>query len=191
MPIVDGLTSTKMIRSFEKSHPQSHLAPRASRNGRVPIFAVSASLLEREYLTYTNAGFDGWILKPIDFKRLNVLLQGIVEDDVRHSCLYKPGEWERGGWFHRCQPSITTASTKPSGKPPVQPPPPKEIQNIQADIPSLHSSDSGSITPKNGSFQSIGSPVQDEPPSSAFEPEDTPPANKDRPVEDVTEVLQS
>ncbi|KAH6679485.1 putative cyanobacterial phytochrome B [Halenospora varia] len=100
MPIVDGLASTKMIRSFEKSHSEIVLSIRASINGRVPIFAVSASLVERECQTYINAGFDGWILKPIDFKRLNVLLLGIVEDDMRESCLYKPGEWERGGWFH-------------------------------------------------------------------------------------------
>ncbi|KAH7346396.1 putative cyanobacterial phytochrome B [Rhexocercosporidium sp. MPI-PUGE-AT-0058] len=106
MPIVDGLTSTKMIRSYEKSHPDSEFSPRASRNGRVPIFAVSASLVERERQTYINAGFDGWILKPIDFKRLNTLLKGIVDDNTRNSCLYKPGEWERGGWFHRRQPQL-------------------------------------------------------------------------------------
>ncbi|KAF4631152.1 hypothetical protein G7Y89_g6985 [Cudoniella acicularis] len=58
MPIVDGLSSTKMIRSLEKSHPQSILS-RAFCNGRVPIFAVSASLVECERQTYVNAGFDG------------------------------------------------------------------------------------------------------------------------------------
>jgi CheY-like chemotaxis protein len=69
MPIVDGLTSTKMIRSFEKSHPSHLLSKRAARNGRVPIIAVSASLLEKERQTYIDAGFDGWILKPISFDR--------------------------------------------------------------------------------------------------------------------------
>jgi CheY-like chemotaxis protein len=146
MPIVDGLTSTKMIRSFEKSHPGSHLSIRASGNGRVPIFAVSASLVERERLTYINAGFDGWILKPIDFKRLNILLLGIVKDESRSSCLYKPGEWEKGGWFYRRQPSVLEASTSPSDKSPVQKPPQKDI--VQPDLDSVHSSESGSITPK-------------------------------------------
>ncbi|TQN69266.1 Cyanobacterial phytochrome B [Colletotrichum shisoi] len=80
MPIVDGLTT--------------------SHNGRTPIFAVSASLIERERDKYMDAGFDGWILKPIDFKRLNTLLLGIVEDDVRATCLYAPGKWEYGGWFN-------------------------------------------------------------------------------------------
>jgi CheY-like chemotaxis protein len=146
MPIVDGLTATKMIRSFEKLHSGSHLSARAAVNGRVPIFAVSASLVERELQTYINAGFDGWILKPIDFKRLNILLLGIVEDDTRQSCLYKPGEWEKGGWFSRSQPSVLEASTVPSDKSPVQSVPLKDA--VYSDFASQHSSESGSITPK-------------------------------------------
>ncbi|KAI8628418.1 hsp90-like protein [Xylariaceae sp. FL1651] len=101
MPIVDGLNSTKTIRAFEKSDNCLGLSTLASRHGRIPIFAVSASLVEKDRLIYTEAGFDGWILKPIDFKRLNVLLDGITHDNVREQCLYKPGEWERGGWFAR------------------------------------------------------------------------------------------
>ncbi|CRK15229.1 hypothetical protein BN1708_011397 [Verticillium longisporum] len=100
MPIVDGLASTKMIRSFEQSHENCRHSALAAHNGRVPVFAVSASLIEREKSTYADAGFDGWILKPVDFKRLHTLLLGIVDDNVRTSCLYQEGEWERGGWFH-------------------------------------------------------------------------------------------
>ncbi|KAK8065992.1 hsp90-like protein [Apiospora hydei] len=99
MPIVDGLTSTKMIRAFEKSEKCQTLSALASFQGRVPIFAVSASLVEKEGPMYINAGFDGWILKPIDIKRLHTLLYGITDDETRNSCLYVPGEWERGGWF--------------------------------------------------------------------------------------------
>ncbi len=129
MPIVDGLTSTKMIRSYEKSHSQLDLSSRAAANGRVPILAVSASLVERERQTYISAGFDGWILKPIDFKRLTTLLSGIVEEEIRNSCLYQPGEWERGGWFTKRQPSVFDAQTNPSGpsgKTTVQIPPGNE-----------------------------------------------------------------
>ncbi|CAG8971339.1 hypothetical protein HYALB_00005957 [Hymenoscyphus albidus] len=111
MPIVDGLSCTKMIRLFEKTHPEKQLAPRASLNGRVPIFAVSASLLERERKTYINSGFDGWILKPIDFKRLNKLLEGIVDEKIQNSCLYRPGTWENGGWFQKRNASSTVASS--------------------------------------------------------------------------------
>lgn len=151
MPIVDGLSSTKMIRSYEKSHPPTTtLSPRATLNGRVPIFAVSASLLERERNTYIAAGFDGWILKPIDFKRLAVLLSGIVSDDARRECLYAPGHWERGGWFTVRQPSVLEVDTTPSGKSPVQNPP----QGLEKRLPdersvASESTDSGSMTPVN------------------------------------------
>ena len=114
MPIVDGLTSTKMIRSYEKTHPNDRLSSRAALNGRVPVFAVSASLVERKLQVYVDAGFDGWIPKPIDFKRLAVLLSGIVEENTRKSCLYKPGEWEKGGWFTKRQPDVYASSTRPS-----------------------------------------------------------------------------
>lgn len=101
MPIVDGLTSTKLIRAFEKSGDCPGLSTLARSHGRIPIFAVSASLVEKDRLNYTETGFDGWILKPIDFKRLRVVLEGITDDDVREQCLYEPGAWERGGWFDR------------------------------------------------------------------------------------------
>ena len=140
MPIVDGLTSTKMIRSLEKTH-SGILSLRASTNGRVPIFAVSASLVERERQTYIDAGFDGWILKPVDFKRLNTLIAGIVDDDIRNSCVYKPGEWERGGWFHPRGSSMSNESISPSEKSPVH--------RDRESLTSKTSSESGSLTPKN------------------------------------------
>lgn len=99
MPIVDGLTSTKMIREFEKTPEHVGHSEHAKSNGRIPIFAVSASLVEKDKDLYVEAGFDGWILKPIDFKRLNVLLAGIYDEGTRNKNLYVAGEWERGGWF--------------------------------------------------------------------------------------------
>lgn len=114
MPIVDGLTSTKMIRSYEKTHPNDRFLDRAALTGRVPIFVVSASLIEKDRQSYIDAGFDGWILKPIDFKRLVVLLAGIVGEETRASCLYKPGEWEKGGWFTEIQRDAFASSTQPS-----------------------------------------------------------------------------
>lgn len=126
MPIVDGLTSTKMIRSFEKSHDDIY-SPRAAFCGRVPIIAVSASLIERDRQQYIDAGFDAWILKPIAFDRLNRLMGAIVDSDIRKDCLYQPGSWEKGGWFHRGKHSADEAVTKPSGKPPV-PNPSEELE---------------------------------------------------------------
>lgn len=137
MPIVDGLTSTKMIRSIEKSQTDKQLSERAALNGRIPIFAVSASLLERERQKYIDAGFDGWILKPIDFKRLNILMRGIVDDAARDSCVYQSGQWEKGGWFQKRQPGIYEANTNPSQRKPS----PKQS------IGAVAETDSGDATP--------------------------------------------
>ena len=79
MPIVDGFSATKMIRSYEKTNSMGALSKRAALNGRMPIFAVSASLVEKELQRYKDTGFDGWFLKPIDFSRVNELLKGIVD----------------------------------------------------------------------------------------------------------------
>lgn len=90
-----------MIRRIEANGEHQSLSSLATNHGRIPIFAVSASLLEREKETYTNAGFDGWILKPVDFKRLEHLLFGIIDDEARDDAVYLPGQWEKGGWFRK------------------------------------------------------------------------------------------
>lgn len=122
MPIVDGFGSTKMIRSFEKTKGLSVLSKRAKINGRIPVFAVSASLLEREKDKYIATGFDGWILKPVDFKRVDELLRGVVDEDFRNTCIYEPGKWEQGGWFEQRPEESETydvVDTHPSGKKPT------------------------------------------------------------------------
>ena len=151
MPIVDGLTSTKMIRSFEKSHPTQILSARASLNGRIPIIAVSASLVERERQTYIDTGFDGWILKPISFNRLSEIMKGIVDSDVRKTNLYRPGGWEYGGWFDEAQKDVFTADTRPSEKPPLNQtglvPPPEGVKVAAAvDDPFVMEEESGEQT---------------------------------------------
>lgn len=124
MPIVDGLASTKMIRAFEQSGERSEPSTLGNKRRRVPIIAVSASLVEREKTTYVDAGFDGWILKPIDFKRLETLLRGIIDDDVRAEALYVPGEWERGGWFAYRNALGLKEGLMSEATPLEQPPPP-------------------------------------------------------------------
>jgi CheY-like chemotaxis protein len=88
-----------MIRQFEQELPPNTLSNLSGQNGRIPIFAVSASLLEKNADIYTSAGFDGWIMKPINFERLSVLLSGVQHHNVRNSATYQPGKWENGGWF--------------------------------------------------------------------------------------------
>jgi len=151
MPIVDGLTSTKMIRSFEKSHPTHMLSTRASLNGRVPIIAVSASLIEKERQVYIDAGFDGWILKPISFPRLSEIMTGIVEKGVRQKNLYKPGGWESGGWFAEAQADVFAADTKPSKEPPTSAPGHEADSNV---VKAAAASDSPMVKEEDESRQS-------------------------------------
>ncbi len=136
MPIVDGFTSTKMIRSFEKTHGHACLSTRAKANGRIPIFAVSASLLEKDRELYVKTGFDGWILKPVNFKRVDSMLKGIVQEPTRNDCLFETGQWERGGWFEKRQAptDIFTTDTTPSNKSPTShsPKPPASLMKAGA-----------------------------------------------------------
>ena len=111
-----------MIRSFEKSHPTHVLSTRASLNGRVPIIAVSASLVEKKRQTYIDGGFDGWILKPISFNRLSEIMTGIVDKPTRKDNLYANGKWEQGGWFDEAQKNVFDANTKPDSQPPTSAP---------------------------------------------------------------------
>ena len=102
-----------MIRSYERSHPSDIFSARPSPNGRVPIVAVSATLVEKDKQVYIDAGFDGWILKPINFGRLGELMRGIVDRKVRSGTLYEEGQWEQGGWFHDGQQDIYNATKSP------------------------------------------------------------------------------
>lgn len=90
MPLIDGPTPTKLICEFEAafSPPLSKLV---SLHGRMPIFAVSASLVEQKHDEYVNGGFDGWIMKPINFRQLNTLMTGIWDEKEKQTCVYKPG----------------------------------------------------------------------------------------------------
>jgi len=99
MPIMDGGTSTTHIRRFEGVDLHRCVPERHRINRRVPIFAVSASLAEERRTEYVDLGFDGWILKPIDFKRIGLLLDGIRDPAIRAKNVYEPGNWEKGGWF--------------------------------------------------------------------------------------------
>ena len=108
-----------MIRSFEKTNSEHCLSRRAAANKRIPIFAVSASLVENERQRYIDTGFDGWILKPVDFKRVDLLLKGITDGEVRNQALYQPGKWEQGGWFEPKPTQPYKTDTRPSEQSPT------------------------------------------------------------------------
>ena len=99
MPLLNGYEATERIRALEQDHG---LIDRVSHqlNGRIPIFAVSASLFEEHREEMSKLGIDGWILKPIDFKRLRIILTGVTDPSQREKDLYRSGcNWEIGGWL--------------------------------------------------------------------------------------------
>ncbi|KAI1006538.1 hypothetical protein K3495_g1682 [Podosphaera aphanis] len=100
MPFVDGVLSTRMIRIAEKEakhRAASEYTPYSKQ--RVPIIAISYTLDENSRFDYIQSGFDGWILKPIDFHRLGIMLQGLNNPQMRQEALYVPGQLKKGGWF--------------------------------------------------------------------------------------------
>lgn len=95
------------VRSMEqggKLKPEGAPSQRLSQcmNGRIPIFAISASLREEQREQMKEYGIDGWILKPVDFKRLFTILRGITDPNQREKDLYNMNrDWEYGGWLTR------------------------------------------------------------------------------------------
>jgi CheY-like chemotaxis protein/two-component sensor histidine kinase len=81
--------------------PLSKVDPtdRARIQGHLPIFAVSASLDRHTQESLSAAGFDGWLSKPLDFKRLGVILEGIITREARAQAKSAAGDFKRGGWF--------------------------------------------------------------------------------------------
>lgn len=91
MPIVNGFQAATAIRTMEDSSlaPLSSYRPSTILNGRLPILAVSASLHERQRESIVEVGIDGWILKPIDFRRLNKLMRGSIDASKRREEIYR------------------------------------------------------------------------------------------------------
>lgn len=133
---MDGGTSTARIRDLESLNNACGIPMKHRSNGRVPIFAVSASLVEERRGEYMDLGFDGWVLKPVDFDRLQVLMDGILHPDIRQGAAYQPGAWERGGWFLESPAEVPTMATPEDTDfvaPETQkmpPPPPREAENF-------------------------------------------------------------
>jgi DNA-binding response OmpR family regulator len=106
MPILNGLEATQQIRHLEvtKLAKTDRLA-HSLNGGRIPIFVVSASLVEQQREELEQIGVNGWILKPIDFERLYTILRGVTDPVQRERDEYRVGcSWEIGGWLQRPSP---------------------------------------------------------------------------------------
>lgn len=109
MPLLDGDKATILIREYESGQVASiDSLLEAAAYGRIPIIAVSASLSESRVHEYVEAGFDGWISKPIDFKRLKAILTAVRDKQTRETLLYVSGHWDQGGWFQLKQDDFST-----------------------------------------------------------------------------------
>ncbi|KAK3375611.1 phytochrome-2 [Lasiosphaeria ovina] len=97
MPVVDGWASTCLIREHEQNFP---LPSRAVQScGRTPIFAVSGMLKRGEEPRFLDAGFDGWMPKPINMQMLGTYLAGALDCNTRNQGEYSEARFELGGWF--------------------------------------------------------------------------------------------
>ncbi|KAL7273285.1 hypothetical protein RUND412_003869 [Rhizina undulata] len=101
MPIMDGETSTSLIRQHEKLNAAEGLPEKHIFNGRIPIFAFGTRhcLFEERREEYIRMGFDGWLMKPMRLKMLETLMASIVDPSVRRHVTYVPGKWGASGWF--------------------------------------------------------------------------------------------
>ncbi|BEJ13265.1 hypothetical protein CspHIS471_0304390 [Cutaneotrichosporon sp. HIS471] len=97
MPILDGYGAAAAIRELETKTAASGIEP-LHVDGRIPIFALSASLYEEDRVNL-GTHFDGWLLKPLQFNRLRALLAALMDSEKRVQEIYRPGAWERGGYF--------------------------------------------------------------------------------------------
>jgi len=113
MPVVDGWASTRMIREQEHKNPTPSHAVLSC--GRTPIFAVSGMLRRGDEQQYAEAGFDGWMPKPIDMKRLVTYLAGAWDAVTRRRGTYDEKYFELGGWFitQEITPTLVPVSPEP------------------------------------------------------------------------------
>lgn len=64
MPVVDGLTATRRLRALE----------RAQNSARLPVIALTASVLPGDREACEAAGMDGFVAKPFAFEDLDAVL---------------------------------------------------------------------------------------------------------------------
>ncbi|MBU2892257.1 PAS domain S-box protein [Colwellia sp. D2M02] len=69
MPVMDGLTAAKQRRKYERDHELK----------RVPIIALTASVLPQDRLSAEQAGMDGFANKPIDMDHLNAEIASVLK----------------------------------------------------------------------------------------------------------------
>ncbi|MSU61065.1 MAG: hybrid sensor histidine kinase/response regulator [Pedosphaera sp.] len=75
MPEMDGYEATRRIRAREVSEGRA----------RIPIIALTASVLDQDRELCLSAGMDSFLTKPIEIPRLDQLLQSVLGRSPAHS----------------------------------------------------------------------------------------------------------
>lgn len=89
--------SFELSSNVEKTNAENYFSL-ARHYPRVPIFACSDALRQYTRETLENAGFDGWLSKPVEFKRLGLCLEGATKPEMRNKARCC-GDYKIGGWF--------------------------------------------------------------------------------------------
>ncbi|KAK1750934.1 hypothetical protein QBC47DRAFT_352484 [Echria macrotheca] len=122
MPVVDGWASAMMIRAQERMRPTPSRAVQSC--GHTPIFAVSGMLRRGDERRYVDAGFDGWMPKPINMRQLAMCLVGAWDRCAQGCAAYNETYFELGGWFPYDQIDEAAASSAAASRAATQPPTP-------------------------------------------------------------------
>jgi signal transduction histidine kinase len=70
MPVMDGVTATRIIRAEEV----------ASGRPRTPIIAVSANAMAHQVKVYAEVGMDAHVAKPIELAKLHNAIERVLQD---------------------------------------------------------------------------------------------------------------
>ncbi len=73
MPVLDGLQATQRIRELEMA------------GQHIPIIAITAAAMAEDHERCLQAGMDGYLSKPINFKQFDSLLNQLVEQAQQRS----------------------------------------------------------------------------------------------------------
>lgn len=67
MPVMDGLTTTRLLRNLERADSKT-----------IPVIAMTANAFEADLKKSMDAGMNGYLSKPIDIKKMYALLQEVL-----------------------------------------------------------------------------------------------------------------
>lgn len=91
MLFLDGWAAARLIRAHEKKSTE----PR-----RTPMFAISGIIRRGDEHDAVDAGFDGWMPKPVNMVKLSAYLAGATDPDARKKGAYVEERFNDGGWFY-------------------------------------------------------------------------------------------